>query len=70
MMSGTLVAQILLICVTPILTRLYTVEDFGNLSVFMSILSMLTVGSTGKFELAIVLPNKTIISSLLVQGIL
>ena len=31
---------------------------------------MLTVGSTGKFELAIVLPKKTIISSQLVQGIL
>lgn len=70
MMSGTLVAQILLISVTPILTRLYTVEDFGNLSVFMSLVSMLAVGSTGKFELAIVLPKKTITSSQLVQGIL
>ncbi|AZJ32472.1 Membrane protein involved in the export of O-antigen and teichoic acid [Tenacibaculum mesophilum] len=40
------------------LTRIYTPSDFGTLSVFISIYSILAVIGTGKYELAIPLPEK------------
>ncbi|MBK7095867.1 MAG: oligosaccharide flippase family protein [Saprospiraceae bacterium] len=45
---------------TPILARLYLPENFGSLSVFTSVVVVLAIFSTGKFEYAILLPkNKT-----------
>lgn len=40
------------------LTRIYTPSDFGTLSVFVSVYSILAVIGTGKYELAIPLPEK------------
>ncbi len=40
------------------LTRIYTPSDFGTLSIFVSIYSILAVIGTGKYELAIPLPEK------------
>ena len=55
--SGTIIGQIVVILASPILTRLYTVEAFGILSVFTSVCTILSLFSTGRFELAIVLPK-------------
>jgi len=44
-LSGNALAQIILILTTPILTRMYSIEDFGVLGIFNSIL--LTVGVIG-----------------------
>lgn len=58
LMSGTVFGQILVVLVSPILTRLYSPEDFGTYSLYMSILGVLTVVSCLSYEMAIVLPEK------------
>ncbi|EIO3975975.1 lipopolysaccharide biosynthesis protein [Vibrio vulnificus] len=58
LLSGSVVAQALPVAITPVLTRIYTPEDFGVLAIFMAI--SLTLGSiaSGRYELAILLPVK------------
>lgn len=51
--SGTLLAQIVTISLSPILTRIYTPEDFGVYGVYISIVSLLIVFITGRYEYAI-----------------
>ncbi len=58
LMTGTAIAQAIPIAISPILTRLYTPEDFGKLALFISIVSVMGVFATGKYELAIILPKK------------
>ncbi len=57
LMTGTTIAQAIPIAISPILTRLYTPEDFGVFALYMSIISMVGVIVTGKYELAIMLPK-------------
>lgn len=58
LLSGTVIAQIITFSLSPLLTRLYTPEDFGILALFMSISAIFGVIATGRFELAIVLPKE------------
>jgi O-antigen/teichoic acid export membrane protein len=58
LMSGTVLAQGLVIICTPLLTRIYTPEDFGVLTIFMAVISVLSVASCGRYELGIVLPEE------------
>ena len=58
LMTGTTIAQAIPIAVSPILTRIYTPEDFGVLALFLSLVSILSVVATGRYELAIILPKK------------
>lgn len=58
LMTGTVFAQILLILVAPILTRLYSPSDFGVFNLFTSIGSILAVVACLRYEGAIVLPEK------------
>ncbi len=46
------------IIVSPILTRLYTPEDFGILALFISASSIAAVFATFRYEMAIVLPKE------------
>lgn len=55
--GGTSAAQLVVLLVAPLLTRLYSPEDFGVLAVYVSILSLLSVIATFKYELAIPLPE-------------
>lgn len=55
---GTVIAQTITIAMSPILTRLYLPADFGNFALYISIVSTLSVIATGRYELAIVLPEK------------
>jgi len=57
-MTGTTIAQAIPIAISPILTRIYTPEDFGVFALYMSIASMVAVVATGRYELAIMLPKK------------
>lgn len=54
--GGAAIAQGLAIMISPIIARLYTPADFGAFAFYSSILSLLTVASTGRYELAITLP--------------
>ena len=50
---GTVAAQALAYFATPLLTRLYTAEQFGQASVFTSVGLILGQIATAKYELAI-----------------
>ncbi|RLD52573.1 MAG: hypothetical protein DRI94_02685 [Bacteroidetes bacterium] len=56
--TGTTVAQIIPVLISPLLTRLYTPGDFGVLALYMSFASILAVFATGRYEMAIMLPKK------------
>jgi O-antigen/teichoic acid export membrane protein len=58
LMTGTVIAQAIPIAITPILTRLYTPENFGLLALFISITAILGSIANGRYELAIMLPEK------------
>lgn len=58
LMTGTTFAQALMILVAPILTRLYSPEDFGVFALYTSILGILAVIACWRYELAIILPEK------------
>ncbi|PKM27014.1 MAG: hypothetical protein CVV09_03225 [Gammaproteobacteria bacterium HGW-Gammaproteobacteria-13] len=57
LMTGTGLAQMLPIMLSPILTRLYTPEEFGVFALYGSICAILAVLVTGKYELAIIVPR-------------
>lgn len=55
--GGTVIAQAIAFAVSPILTRIYGVADFGYLQIFNSIIMVLLVVVAGRYELAIPLPE-------------
>lgn len=55
--GGTAFAQLLVVAVSPLLTRMYRPEDFGTLAVYASLLSVLAVIASLRYELAILLPD-------------
>ena len=55
--TGSTLAQVILFAITPILSRLYSEELFGLYFVFTSIVMILKIITTLRFELAIVLPK-------------
>ena len=58
LLTGSTMAQAIPIAMSPILTRLYTPEDFGILTLFVAITAILGTIVNGRYELAIVLPDK------------
>ncbi|MDO9384676.1 MAG: oligosaccharide flippase family protein [Hyphomicrobiaceae bacterium] len=60
--SGALVAQAIPIAVSPILTRFYSPADFGIFAVYTALAAIITVASTGRFELALNLPRSDLIA--------
>ncbi|MFF2446734.1 oligosaccharide flippase family protein [Neobacillus sp. NPDC058068] len=56
--TGTAIAQVLPVAITPILTRIYGPKEFGVFAVYTAIVSILSVLSTGRYELAIIIPEK------------
>ncbi|MGI5308730.1 oligosaccharide flippase family protein [Rheinheimera sp. WS51] len=56
--GGTASAQLILFLASPILTRIYSPNEFGLFAVFWSIVSVLTVISSLKYELAIPLATE------------
>jgi O-antigen/teichoic acid export membrane protein len=60
LMTGTGIAQLIPLAVTPILSRLYPPEQFGILALFVSVVSSLSVLATGRYEFAIMLPRKDV----------
>jgi len=58
LMTGTAIAQALPILVSPILSRIYSPDDFGVLALFMAITIVISVVASGRYELAIMLPEE------------
>lgn len=55
--GSTAVSQLILLAVLPVLTRLYTPENFSSLAVFVSISSVLGVIGCLRFEMAVPIPE-------------
>lgn len=55
--GGTALAQILAIASAPILTRIYRPSDFGVLQVFISLMGLILVAVSGRYEIAVLLPE-------------
>lgn len=75
LVGGTAGAQLLTVLAAPLLTRLYSPEDFGLLAVYGSLLALISVIASLRYELAIPLPeddqeaaNVAALSLLLVAG--
>lgn len=58
LMKGTVIAQFLPILISPILTRIYTPEQFGVFAIYIAVISVLTPVVNGRYELAIALPKE------------
>jgi len=57
LVTRTSVAQAITVAATPILTRLYSPEEFGLLALFLSVTNIITVVASWRYDLAIVLPK-------------
>ena len=57
LVGGTAGAQLLMVLAAPLLTRLFTPEDFGLLAVYGGFLAIFTVIASLRYELAIPLPE-------------
>lgn len=58
LISGTSGSQIILVAASPILTRMYTPEDFAILALFTAMVQVLGVIANGRYDLAIFLPQE------------
>ena len=58
LLSGTAVSQIVIVALTPLLTRLYPPETFGVLSVYLSLMLPIGVLTSLHYESAIPLPDE------------
>jgi O-antigen/teichoic acid export membrane protein len=58
LVSGTAIAQLIPILLQPILRRLYPSEIFGAYAVYLSLVGILAIISSFKYDLAIILPKK------------
>ncbi len=58
LITGTSVAQLIPIAVSPVLTRIYSPTDFGVLAIFSSLVLIFGTIANGRYELAIIIPDK------------
>ena len=58
LMSGTTIAQAIPLAISPILTRIYSPSDFGVLAIYSSIMAVIAVIATCRYELAILQPKQ------------
>lgn len=58
LLSANIVAQAIGLLVYPVLTRLYSPDDFGLLNLFTSIAGIAVLFATAEFQYAIVLPKE------------
>jgi teichuronic acid exporter len=55
--SGTLIAQVVSYLATPIITRLFTPEEIGELGVFLRVTAFIASVATARYELTLPLPK-------------
>ena len=70
LMTGTAIAQAIPLIFSPLLTRLYTPDQFGTLAFFISSYALLAILFTAKYEQAIMIPKGSIIPKYIFQSIL
>ncbi|MDR2057096.1 MAG: lipopolysaccharide biosynthesis protein [Dysgonamonadaceae bacterium] len=57
LLSSNAVAQVIGFIIYPVITRIYSKETFGEFNLFFSIAGILTLFATGRYNLAIILPE-------------
>nr|WP_246782097.1 oligosaccharide flippase family protein [Wohlfahrtiimonas chitiniclastica] len=57
LVGGTAFSQLIAILILPILTRIYSPEDFSTFAIYTAILSIITVIACLRFEIAIPIPK-------------
>jgi len=63
LVSGTTIAQLIIILASPLITRLYGPYEFGLLAIFSSITGIIGVIACMRYEFAIMLPDKDELSA-------
>ncbi|WP_252090520.1 oligosaccharide flippase family protein [Pseudomonas sp. MWU13-3659] len=58
LMTGTTFAQAVPVLVSPVLTRMYSPQEFGVFAFYLALVSILAVLATGRYELAIMVPRR------------
>lgn len=58
LVGGTAASQLLTVLAIPLITRLYTPEDFGILAAFTAFLAFFTVVAAARYDLTLPLPEK------------
>ena len=56
--SGSTISQFIPVLLAPVMSRLFTPEDFGKLAIFMAISTFVSGFMTGAYDTAIMLPKK------------
>ena len=56
--SGNIIAAIIPFLFQPVIARLYTANDFSILAWYMTFISIISVFAAGKYEMAIIVPEK------------
>lgn len=76
LMTGTMIAQAIPVAISPILTRIYSPDDYGIFALFMSISSIAAATATLRYDMAVMLPkedddaiNIVVLSIILAVGI-
>lgn len=65
--TGTFIVQTISVLLSPVLSRLYSPEDYGLLAIFTSIISVLTVMGSFRYELAVLIPKINYEAALLLK---
>lgn len=68
LVSATGIAQVIQLLATPVLTRIYSPDEFASYQLFYSIASVISVVATFRYELAIVIPKDEIDAKSIVSG--
>ncbi|MDX1429307.1 MAG: oligosaccharide flippase family protein, partial [Rhodothermales bacterium] len=58
LLTGTVAAQVIVYAARPLLTRLFTPDDFGVLGFYAGFVAVVAAFASGKFEDALMLPHK------------
>ena len=57
LMTGTAISQAIPAALSPILTRIYTPEEYGLIAVFLSVAGIFATMATAKYEISIIMPK-------------
>mgnify|MGYP000625068917 CR=1 FL=1 len=58
LLTGSTIAQIIPFLLMPVISRLFSPEEFGLFAFYFSLISFFVVIATGRYELAILMPKK------------
>jgi O-antigen/teichoic acid export membrane protein len=75
LLSGTVIAQLFVFAAYPFMSRLFNPADFGLFALYVNIVNVLHVVSTGRYDIAIMLPklhkdSKSLLSASLFFGVI